>query len=462
MSEERLRSLEEENKRLKEYILKLEENSQKQSTQQENGKISSTDESLPFYAYDESSKLLSNEQISRYSRHLLLPEISVNGQAGICNGSVLVVGAGGLGAPCLLYLAAMGVGRLGIVDFDRVDVSNLHRQVIHSEKRRDQPKVMSAALSISNLNSKTRVDTYDEPFDETNALRLVSQYDVVIDASDNVATRYMVNDACILGNKPLVSASAVRFEGQLTVYNYGKDCPCYRCLFPEAPPPETVTNCADGGVCGVVPGIMGCLQAMEVIKILIKSGGGGEDLQILNQRMLLFQGKNGTFRTVQLRKKVPTCALCGENPTITKLERVGAPVCAAPTDHNKVASVLSSQNRITAKEFKDVMEKQGEPGKNYLLVDVREEVQYNIASLPGAINMPLKKLPKQWDELKNMITEINGGDHTDFPVYVMCRRGIASVSATKLLLQEGFGNVKNVDGGVTEWRKEVDYDFPSY
>ncbi|KAL0480404.1 adenylyltransferase and sulfurtransferase [Acrasis kona] len=459
--EDRLRQLEEENRKLKDYIRLLEnKNNTLDNTVQP--KESTNVDPSKFYAYQEVDKLLTNQQISRFSRHLLLPEIGVKGQAGICNGSVLVVGAGGLGAPCLLYLAAAGVGRIGIVDFDRVDISNLQRQVIHTEDRRDQPKVTSAAISVKNLNSSIQVDTYDEPFETHNGLDLVSKYDIIVDASDNVSTRYMVNDACIIAKKPLVSASAVRFDGQLTVYNYGPDCPCYRCLFPEAPPAETVTNCADGGVCGVVPGIMGCLQALQVLELLMIKGGGGDGLNVLSRRMVLFQARDTTFRTVQLRKRSPTCAVCGDHPSITQLSHMGAPACAAPRSFEAISSVLNADNRASVMQLKDVMDSQGEPGGKYLLLDVREPVQFDIASIPGAVNVPLKDIKSKPQQVEELINNV-GGDPSNFPVYVMCRRGVASVSATKALVtQKSFGNVKNVDGGIDEWIRLVDQRFPSY
>uniref|UniRef100_A0A8D0EKL1 Molybdenum cofactor synthesis 3 n=1 Tax=Strix occidentalis caurina TaxID=311401 RepID=A0A8D0EKL1_STROC len=256
---------------------------------------------------------LSPADILRYSRQLVLPELGVRGQLLLARSSVLVVGCGGLGCPLAQYLAAAGVGRLGLVDHDVVETSNLHRQVLHGEARRGFPKAVSAAAALRLLNSTVQYVPYCGALSPRTALELVRQYDVIADCSDNVPTRYLVNDACVLAGKPLVSGSALRLEGQLVVYNY-QGGPCYRCLFPKPPPPETVTNCADGGVLGVVPGIMGCIQALEVLKIA--SGMGSS----FSQFMLMFDAHEGRFRNIKLRPKKPDCAVCGDNPSVTCLQ----------------------------------------------------------------------------------------------------------------------------------------------
>ena len=255
-----------------------------------------------------------------------------------------------------------------MVDFDVVDKSNLHRQIIHPEAREGISKVLSAKLSCLALNSTIKVEIFNEPFNEKNGLELVKNFDVVIDASDNVTTRYLVNDACILSKKPLVSASSVRVEGQLTVYGFGKG-PCYRCLFPEPPPAETVTNCSDGGVLGVIPGIMGCLQALEVQKILMKKS----EEEILSSRMLLFNGTKCTFRNVKLRSKLSKCKLCGDNPTIKDLIPYNIS-CENPVNN------LSEKNRISVEEYKKILESK----EDHILIDVRVPVQYDICKLPNA------------------------------------------------------------------------------
>jgi len=317
-------------------------------------------------------------------------------------------------------------------------------------------KVQSAAVTCKNLNSKCIIETYNEPFNVSNALDLVKKYDLVIDASDNVSTRYLVNDACVLAGKPLVSGSAVRFEGQLTVYNYKQKetgCACYRCLFPTPPPAETVTNCSDGGVMGVVPGVIGVLQALEAQKILMEMNELEDG--VLFKRMLLFQAKTCTFKTVRIRGRKADCAICGDNPTITSLFSYDD-ILACAEKKPVAVNDLPHQNRISCQDYS--MIQQSSSPANHLLIDVREAVQFDIASVDGAINIPLKKIAQEFETIKQMV-----GHSEDFPIYVMCRRGIASVAATKLLLnQGGFKNVKNVDGGVTEWKKSVDSDFPTY
>jgi adenylyltransferase/sulfurtransferase len=413
----KLKELEEENKKLFAYIQELESGNKKK-----------IEEEIPKVHRPG----LTNDEISRYSRHLLLPEIGVKGQEKICRGSVLVVGAGGLGSPCLLYLAASGVGRIGIVDFDKVDKSNLHRQIIHTESREGLSKAISAKISMLAINSKLNIELHDQPFNEVNGLDLVKDYDVVIDASDNVTTRYLVNDACVLSKKPLVSGSAVRIEGQLTVYNY-KNGPCYRCLFPRPPPPETVTNCSDGGVLGVVPGIIGSLQALEALKILMDVNG------VLTSRLLTFNGMTSTFRNLTIRSRQSKCEICGDAPIINSLIPYEVS-CAKPEVESP------SKNRIAWKEYME------ESKKDHLLLDVRASVQFAILSFPNAMNIPLDQLETHMEVLRKETR----------PVYVVCRRGIASMSATRLLLAHGFENVVNIDGGYTRFAKDIDSTFPTY
>ncbi|KAL9654805.1 hypothetical protein ABK040_008598 [Willaertia magna] len=484
--EEKLKALELENERLREYVRQLEEklarngltkeelniiNKEKveQSAEKKEEK-NGVHEIVNNYLYNESGNELTNEQIARFSRHLLLPEIGVKRQAKLCKGSVLIVGAGGLGSPAALYLAAAGVGRIGFVDFDVVDTSNLHRQVIHNEHRNGMLKTLSAKLSCINMNSKADIQCYNEPFTEQNGLDLVKQYDVVMDASDNVTTRYLVNDACVLAGKPLVSGSAVRFEGQLTIYNYRKgdvEGPCYRCLYPQPPPPETVTSCSDGGVLGVVPGIIGCLQALEVIKLLMglddEESKTKNHCDLLVKKMLMFNAKTCSFRTANVRGRKENCDVCGKCPTITTLSPVSQPVCLDKRPSNP-SDALSKENRITATEYESLLKQEG--FKNHVLLDVRDSVQFDIARLPNAVNVPLKQLQKDeksFDVIRNEIHKQseNTENDKDYPIYVMCRRGIASVSATKLLLEKGYKNVKNIDGGVNSWR-QVDKEFPMY
>lgn len=283
---------------------------------------------------------LSNEEIMRYSRQLLLPELGVQGQLNLSKTSVLIVGCGGLGCPVAQYLAAAGVGRLGLLDYDEVELSNLHRQVLHGEEDQGQAKALSAARAVKRLNSAVECVPYHLQLSPENALQLIQQYDIVADCSDNVPTRYLVNDACVLSGKPLVSASALRMEGQLTVYNYCGG-PCYRCLYPVPPPPETVTNCSDGGVLGVVPGIMGCLQALEVLKIA--SGRGSS----CGQQLMMFDAQDARFRSIKLRPKQAGCAVCGQTPTVTQLLDYEAFCGSAATDKCRRLRLLSRDQRIS-------------------------------------------------------------------------------------------------------------------
>ncbi|KAF0980311.1 hypothetical protein FDP41_013525 [Naegleria fowleri] len=482
-----LKRLEEENKWLREKVRELEEKLMakasglemnheqhqiiKEEDQYEDGNNNTEllKEKLP-YLYNELNKELNNDQIARFSRHLLLPEIGVKRQAKLCNGSILLVGAGGLGSPAALFLAAAGVGKLGFVDFDVVDTSNLHRQIIHNEHRTGMLKTLSAKMSCKLLNENVKIECYNQPFSELNGLELVKQYDVIMDCSDNVTTRYLVNDACVLAGKPLVSGSAVKFEGQLTIYNYrNKNVkgPCYRCLYPDPPPPATVTSCSDGGVLGVVPGIIGCLQALEAQKLLMQMDDEESvknNCEILVQKMLLFNAKTCSFRTVKIRGRQSCCKVCGDIPTITSLIPEGTSLVCADKVASQPADLLRPENRITAQEYESLLKKNP---KNHILLDVRERIQYDIAALPHAINIPLKQLSKE-ESIQRIRDEISKNSNNsattpnDYPIFVICRRGISSVSATKTLLDVGFTNVKNIDGGVNSWRKNVDQGFPLY
>eukprot|EP01133_Synstelium_polycarpum_P001525 gene1525-1781_t len=259
--------------------------------------------------------VLDNDQVERYGRQLITPGIGVEGQSRLVKGSVLVVGAGGLGCPVAMYLAASGVGRIGIVDYDEVEKSNLHRQIAHKESSCGQPKAESLAASMRELNSDIIVEPHVTTFTSETAMDLVLQYDIVVDASDNVATRYLANDACILASRPLISGSALKWEGQVTVYGYGENCPCYRCLFPQPPPQSAVTKCSDGGVLGPIVGVIGSLQALEAIKVL----AGFEVTNVLSSRLLIYDGRTCSFRTVRIRGRQADCAVCGDNRTIDKL-----------------------------------------------------------------------------------------------------------------------------------------------
>ncbi|CAG2241359.1 MOCS3 [Mytilus edulis] len=380
--------------------------------------------SLTVEALDclEKSDNLSNEQIGRYSRQLILPEIGVKGQLSLSSKSVLIVGAGGLGCPSAVYLAAAGVGRIGIVDYDEVELNNLHRQILHTEKRVGTPKSSSVASSCTQLNSLVECIPYHLQLDSTNALRLIKQYDVVLDATDNVATRYLLNDACILANKPLVSGSALRFEGQLTVYNY-EGGPCYRCLYPKPPPPETVTNCSDGGVLGV-----------------------------------------SSFRSIKIRGRQPTCPVCGDNPTITELIDYEQFCGARANDKDKDLTLLEDTDRISPKDYKEMLDNKQE----HVLVDVRLPVELDICQLPvQSYNLPMNSVDKKdciqalEERLKCNIPAT--GD--PLPVVVACRRGNDSQIVTQKL-KDKFKDlnldIKDLKGGLLGWTKHVDKNFPIY
>ncbi|KAJ3024214.1 Molybdenum cofactor synthesis protein 3 [Thoreauomyces humboldtii] len=317
---------------------------------------------------------LSNAEISRFSRQLLVPEIGVPGQLSLRNASVLVVGAGGLGAPAIMYLAAAGIGRIGIVDYDEVEASNLQRQIIHDETKVGVLKAESARETVNRLSSLCECVAYNLLLDSGNAMETLSPWDYIVDATDNVATRYLLNDACVLLKKTLISGSALRMDGQLTVYNH-EGGPCYRCIFPSPPPPETVTNCSDGGVVGVVPGIIGCMQALEVIKIA--SGIGAS----FSQKLLIFDATDGTFRTIRLRGRRSTCAVCGDEPTVTELIDYVQFCGAGADDKSHGLKLLDDSERITAKGYAALR------SKPHVLLDVREKIQFAICALPDSISM---------------------------------------------------------------------------
>ncbi|TRY68339.1 hypothetical protein TCAL_01400, partial [Tigriopus californicus] len=369
--------------------------------------------------------VLSNLEITRYSRQLLLPEWGVQGQLALKRGRVLLVGGGGLGCPSALFLGGCGVGTLGVVDFDEVDVSNLHRQVLHSEKKLGWSKVESIKTALRELNSLVHVETYPIALGSHNALDIISKYDVVLDCSDNVATRYLLNDACVLTNKPLVSGSALRFEGQLTVYNYNQG-PTYRCLFPEPPPPETVTNCSDGGVLGVIPGVIGTLQALEAMKILAGFGTP------LSGKMLLFDGFSGAFRTVKLRPRQEKSA------QIVKLIDYEQFCGALATDKEKPLAVLPDSERINVDQLQEFLKSSA---RGFTLLDVRSEPEMDICHLVGSVNVPIGKIDKEVNVHKIQSDLKEKGANK---LIVLCRRGNDSQKAV-LALKKTLKNVQIQD-----------------
>lgn len=381
---------------------------------------------------------LSAEEIQRYSRHLILPEVAMSGQKKLKAASVLLIGTGGLGSPLAMYLAAAGVGRLGLVDFDVVDSSNLQRQVIHSTQNVGKSKLASAKNFIAGINPNVHVETYETRFSSENALEIARDYDLVIDGTDNFPTRYLVNDVCVLQKKPNVYGSIFRFEGQASVF-WAEQGPCYRCLYPEPPPPGLVPSCAEGGVLGVLPGIIGTIQANEAIKLIL---GAGEPLI---GRLLLFDALTMRFREMKLRKD-PSCPICGPHPTITELidyeQFCGMPVVEDDGRDGRIVNSFDISAAELARRLKS------EP---IYLLDVREAYEYEICAIPGATLIPLAQLPER-------LAEINGAQ----PIVAYCRTGKRSAKAVKLLQQAGYASAKNLAGGIHAWADDVDPSLPKY
>jgi molybdopterin/thiamine biosynthesis adenylyltransferase/rhodanese-related sulfurtransferase len=377
---------------------------------------------------------LSNEEIQRYSRHLIMPEVAMEGQRKLKAASVLMIGAGGLGSPLGLYLAAAGVGRIGIVDFDVVDFTNLQRQIIHGTSWVGKPKLDSARARMLDLNPHIQVDAYEEPLSSANALKLFADYDVIVDGTDNFPTRYLVNDACVLTGKPNVYGSIFRFEGQASVFD-AKRGPCYRCLYPEPPPPGLVPSCAEGGVLGVLPGVIGTIQATETIKLII---GRGEPLI---GRLLLYDALEMRFRELKLRKN-PDCPVCGEHPTVTQLIDYEAFCGIAPEEN------LGKEWEITPRELAATLQRDG---KDLVMLDVREPVEWEIVHLPNARLIPRGELPER-------IHELDTADE----IVVYCKTGMRSAAALAFMRQAGFRKVKNLRGGIDAWAREIDPSMPRY
>jgi molybdopterin/thiamine biosynthesis adenylyltransferase/rhodanese-related sulfurtransferase len=378
---------------------------------------------------------LSKEEVLRYSRHLIMPEVGMEGQLKLKQAKVLCIGTGGLGAPLGLYLAAAGVGRIGVVDFDSVDYTNLQRQVLFGTSDVGRPKTEAAAKRLRNLNPEIQIDTFETRLTSENALDVLKDYDVIVDGTDNFPTRYLVNDACILLGKPNVYGSIFRFEGQLTVFGCPGG-PCYRCLYPEPPPPGLVPSCAEGGVLGVLPGIVGTIQAAETIKLII---GKGESLI---GRLLLFDALGMRFRELKLRKN-PECPVCGEHRTITKLidydQFCGIRGGEAPMTPTNVPE-------ITPRELKVRLDR----GDDLFILDVRETHEYEICNLRGHL-IPLGELSRRVHELDS-----------SREIVAHCRSGKRSADAVEFLLKAGFRKIWNLKGGILAWSDEVDPAVPKY
>ncbi|XP_065369275.1 adenylyltransferase and sulfurtransferase MOCS3 [Calliphora vicina] len=393
---------------------------------------------------------LSNEDIERYSRQLILPNFGVKGQIKLKESSFLIVGLGGLGCPSSQYLLAAGCGRLGLVDYDEVERSNFHRQTLHTEARVGMKKVDSAKAALLEINPHCQIDCHRILLNSENALDLLRQYDVVLDCTDNVATRYLLNDACVMLKRPLISGSALQMDGQLTVYNYGDTGPCYRCLFPVPPPPETVTNCGDGGVLGAVTGIIGSLQALEAIKVALEYSSS----EVLSGRLLLFDGSRCMFRNIRLRGKRADCDVCSSSPLINHLVDYEQFCGMSASDKNVGLNLLSLEQRLTVEEYRDTIE-----SNPHLLIDVRQPAEFEICHLPKSENIPLKHLLDD-SYLKLHDESLNNPEK---PIILLCRRGNDSQIAAQHLIQT-FPNRKifDIKGGLYSWHYKIDKNFPIY
>ncbi len=378
---------------------------------------------------------LSKEEILRYSRHLIMPEVGMEGQLKLKSAKVALIGTGGLGAPLGMYLAAAGIGRIGLVDFDVVDFTNLQRQVIHGTKDVGRKKLDSAADTMLDINPYVEIDRHEVALSSENALQILRDYDIVVDGTDNFPTRYLVNDACVLLGKPNVYGSIFRFEGQATVFAYPGG-PCYRCLYPEPPPPGLVPSCAEGGVLGILPGTVGLIQATETVKLIL---GIGEPLV---GRLLLYDALAMRFRELKLRRNTE-CPVCGDHPTIRELIDYQE-FCGIPNQPHEPAPV---EGEIEPAEVKAKMDR----GDQFVLIDVREPHEYQICSIPNAKLIPLGDLPKR-------VNELNSADE----IVAHCKSGMRSAKAVEFLKQSGFRKVRNMKGGILAWSDKVDPTVPKY
>src|SRR6266536_1699043 len=377
---------------------------------------------------------LSNEEIRRYSRHLIIPEVGMEGQKKLKAARVLAIGTGGLGSPLALYLAAAGVGTIGLVDFDVVDDSNLQRQILFGTGDIGRPKLEAAAARLQDLNPNVRIVTYGERLTSANALEIVRDFDVVADGTDNFPTRYLVNDACVLTGKPNVYASIFRFEGQASVF-WAEKGPCYRCLYAEPPPPGLVPSCAEGGVLGILPGLLGVVQATETIKLILGSG------EPLIGRLLLVDALSMRFRELKLRKN-PDCVVCGPNPTVTRLIDYEQ-FCVIPQE----AAIAAGIPEITVQDLKGMRDRR----EDFVLVDVRAPHEFAICAFPESVKIPLGTLPQNLNRLS-----------TADEIVVHCKMGGRSAKAVQFLRDAGFRKVRNLSGGIDRWAQQIDPKMPRY
>lgn len=384
---------------------------------------------------------LTVQEVKRYSRHLIIPDVGMSGQKRLKNAKVLCVGAGGLGSPALMYLAAAGVGTLGIVEFDTVDESNLQRQIIHGQSDIGRSKAESARDSVQEINPLIQVNLHQERLDSYNVMEIFAQYDLIVDGTDNFATRYLVNDACVLLNKPYVWGSIYRFEGQASVF-WSEHGPCYRCVYPEPPPPGMVPSCAEGGVLGVLCASIGSIQVTEAIKVL---AGIGDPLV---GTVMTYDALEMSYRRLRVRKD-PNCAVCSENPTVTELIDYEA-FCGSISNEAADAVIDST---IWATDLKEMLDERAAGVRDFLLIDVREPAEYEIVSIPGAILIPKDRF-------------LNGSVLEELPpnkqIILHCKSGIRSAECLAILKGAGFADAKHLGGGVISWVGEVEWDKPIY
>ncbi|HXG11371.1 MAG TPA: molybdopterin-synthase adenylyltransferase MoeB [Gemmataceae bacterium] len=381
---------------------------------------------------------LSQQEIARYSRHLIMPEVGMEGQKRLKAASVLLIGAGGLGSPLGLYLAAAGIGRIGLVDFDVVDFSNLQRQVLHGTPDVGRSKLQSAKERLNAINPEVQIDLYETRLTSANAMAICEPYDIIIDGTDNFPTRYLVNDVCVLQKKPNVYGSIFRFDGQASVFwpPYG---PCYRCLYPEPPPPGEVPSCAEGGVLGILPGLIGCIQATEAVKLILGQGTP------LIGRLLVYDALQMSFREFKVRRN-PKCPICGDQPTITHLIDYEQ-FCGVRGQEAAPPPAADGLEETTVEELKGRLDR----GEKVFILDVRNPEEYRICRLPGSVLLPLPELPRRFGELDR-----------DREMIVHCKSGVRSAKAIAFLRQQGFTKLKNLKGGILAWAQRIDPTMPIY
>ena len=380
---------------------------------------------------------LTHEEILRYSRHLPIPEVGLEGQIKLKNSSVLIIGTGGLGSPVAMYLAAAGIGKIGIVDHDEVETSNLQRQIVHGSSAIGKTKVLSAKNRLQDLNPQIEIKAYNETFTSDNAFRIAKAYDVIVDGTDNFPTRYLINDVCVFLGVPNVYGSIFRFDGQVSTF-FAKEGPCYRCLFPEPPPPGLVPSCADGGVLGILPGTIGTIQATETIKLLLGIGSN------LVGKLLLYNALDMSFDFVNLKKN-PNCKICGQNPEIIKLIDYDE-FCGFP-HKQELELPLKDESLINPKELKWKLDQ----NENFILLDVREKYELEISSLKGSLHIPFGQLPQRLNELDDKQE-----------IIIFCRTGVRSKKALDLLKGSGYKYVRHLEGGINSWAKNIEPDLPVY